>query len=528
MRVIFIVDKVEYYIQSMEPGEPARTARRRPARQRAREYVAGAAERLRGQGLERLPTVPQLARAASVSQVTMLRAVRLLRDEGVLTVSHGKGIRLAAGPMVPVPVPPRERRPYWEETLARIEQDIVAGGYGGDGTLPTPKEMRHRYGVSHRTLRRALDRLVADGVVFPYRRTYRVAAAARQTAERKRVLFVTRTGDTGDLALAGSRAQGLFLALESACARRGLRLGRSAAGTRVSRASAPQSVLGSVVWAGGHGPSELAQLLPRLPDGPVAVVFQVAPEAYRSALRPSRRVQVFSVANSSLPGERMGSYVRGLGHRRVAYISPIFRTPWARNRLAGLKATFEGDGRRVAAVTRDHLPEDDERGGVAGAFEIALDTFREVSRATKSRRHLVPFCSAVERSSVAVHTAFGREFLYRSLLPMFEEALMLDDVTAWVAHNDVVGLRALEFLKRRGVRSPAQLSLVGFDNTADASEAGLTSYDFNLDALARVLADYMVGGTIWRRAHVRSDEIEVEGVVVERDTSGRVGSRKGA
>ena len=63
----------------------------------ARQFLA---EKLKMAGLgssERLPTIQQLASQAGVSHVTMLRAVRIFRRQGVLEVKHGKGIHILTG-----------------------------------------------------------------------------------------------------------------------------------------------------------------------------------------------------------------------------------------------------------------------------------------------------------------------------------------------------------------------------------------------------------------------------------------------
>ncbi|MBD3238988.1 MAG: GntR family transcriptional regulator, partial [Chitinivibrionales bacterium] len=61
---------------------------------RAYAYVTERAGAARSRGCERLPTAQAMAAAAGVSHVTMLKAVRRMRDEGRLTVKHGRGIRI--------------------------------------------------------------------------------------------------------------------------------------------------------------------------------------------------------------------------------------------------------------------------------------------------------------------------------------------------------------------------------------------------------------------------------------------------
>ncbi|MBD3242403.1 MAG: GntR family transcriptional regulator, partial [Chitinivibrionales bacterium] len=301
----------------------ARTGRRQPARARARAFLL---ERIRSatrRGETRLPTVAALAGGAGVSPVTMLHAVRALRDEGVLAVSHGKGIRLIAGAAPSEPAPREPRQPRWREVLARLEQDIIDGRYDSEGVLPTPKQMRHRYGVSHRTLLRALERLVHDGTIAPYRRTYRVRMSSGSSGVRKRVLYVASAGSAGLVSTTTVRSQELYLALERECAQRGLRLEpRPAYHQRIEsfRLSDPSSVLGAIVSPIGLGEDAFGRVLSRLPPLPTGVVVTVADGRYRRVARGGGRVKIFSMANSRLPGQVMGTYLRNLGHSHIAYL----------------------------------------------------------------------------------------------------------------------------------------------------------------------------------------------------------------
>jgi LacI family transcriptional regulator len=105
------------------------------------------------------------------------------------------------------------------------------------------------------------------------------------------------------------------------------------------------------------------------------------------------------------------------------------------------------------------------------------------------------------------------------LRPLFERALGDRRATAWIGVNDTVALAALAFLRAAGRRVPADLSVVGFDDSNDALRAGLASYDFNLPALAEALVEHVVG---WRSRSGRdhSPVAEIPGLLVERDSLG--------
>lgn len=500
--------------------------RARPAQEKALVHLRTAIRQLSDAGQKRLPTVHVLAEEAGVSPLTMLRAVRRLRDQGVVTVSHGRGIRLAE-PNPPFPAEPREARPRlsrWAEVRAHIEADIVAGRYSRGAVLPAPKQLRHELGVSHRTLKRALDGLVESGILVPFRRTYRIASIARPASSRDRVLLAAPLEQSGAMHFPNSRSQELFLAIERECSRRNLAVSLVDVGQpdmvrRMRRE--PSRILGSIVWALGLGQDAVRQFLaPLAVLGPSAALMEVVYPERRQVVASFRQAHLFSIANSPLSGRTVGTFLRALGHRSIVYIAPIFKDSWTRNRLQGLRETFEGDGRRVVAVTRDRLAEDDTPEGIRGRYRQAMDTLQAFTGGPTATPCLGPLHEALQQSPSILFHAYSQQFLYATLTPLFEEALTHADATAWVAHNDVVGLKAMEFLRERGISVPRDISVVGFDNRPEASAAGLTSYDHNGSGLVRAMLDCILGGPLWSRTHRSRGDIEVPGSVIERASTG--------
>ncbi|MBD3239302.1 MAG: GntR family transcriptional regulator [Chitinivibrionales bacterium] len=491
-----------------------------PARVRAREYLKRHIEETRRAGNSRLPPIAKLAALASVSPVTMQRAVHALRDEGILAVSHGLGVRIASSTPAREAQPPRAPGPRWREVMEAIEREILEGRYAADGRLPTPKELRHRFGVCHRTLQRALGGLVSAGVLSRYRRGYRLVRTAPRGAVNT-ILMVRPDSPDGFRVFRDLRTIELFSALEQQCARRDTRLDvvsdegleQFLAGTRRGR-----HPLGCVIWGLGWEPQHVSRLLMLLPSVPVAVLLRRSNEEYRALVSRYRHARIFSFSESRLPGRVMGAYLRRRGHRTVAYLSPLFHSNWTRNRLAGLRDTFEDSDRRVYAVTRHGDPRDASGAKAQQACEEALGALRAASGRTGPGGIPEALVAAVEQLQPLVSREFGRLHLQSSLEALFEEALALTEATAWVAHNDMVGIQALQFLTGRGVAVPGRMSVVGFDNSFAAGQVGLTSYDFDFPALAHLMVDYVLSGPLWRRGK-HNVELEVTGSVVERASS---------
>jgi DNA-binding LacI/PurR family transcriptional regulator len=98
-----------------------------------------------------------------------------------------------------------------------------------------------------------------------------------------------------------------------------------------------------------------------------------------------------------------------------------------------------------------------------------------------------------------------------------------------VGLSDSCARTALDFLRRRGVAVPEEISLVGFDNEAESFATGLSSYDFNMAAAVGAMLEHIMGAPLYRRpAEPQPVVVEIPGRVVARATTGaaRAGRRQ--
>jgi LacI family transcriptional regulator len=100
----------------------------------------------------------------------------------------------------------------------------------------------------------------------------------------------------------------------------------------------------------------------------------------------------------------------------------------------------------------------------------------------------------------------------KDITPLLEKALA-SGATAWIAANDVCALHALAWLQEKGVKLPGDVSLAGFDDTAEALRADLTSYRFASDSMARAMIRHILSPSTGPRV------MRHEGVVVSRGST---------
>ena len=108
-----------------------------------------------------------------------------------------------------------------------------------------------------------------------------------------------------------------------------------------------------------------------------------------------------------------------------------------------------------------------------------------------------------------------------TLTSLFKKAAADKTITAWVCANDSMAFSALSFLHEKKITVPGDISVIGFDNTpVKALDNQLTSLDFNaLGAVHRILN--FIARPPKPRGRYRHTPIEIEGMIIERGTTGK-------
>ena len=496
--------------------------RPRPAQDRAVAAIRGWVAR---DASRRLPSIRAMAARASVSPVTMWKAVGILSREGLLqTVPERRVLVARSGTRVPeraeAPRLPPPARPRWLDLRDEIAHDLLALRFSTATTLPSTKELCARYGVGRLTLGRALRALVEDGCLEREGHGFRPRQSRARPREATVVFLAEQPG--GDvLTDLAPRSLALWRALEERCRGHGLRLRARPAEEHLASArrgtADPPEVIGYVVRNLDLAPALAERLLSRLAalDRPVALVDEVGVPSEREWARRNSRFRAFAIAHSGQAGRDVGERLLDLGHRRVAVFSPFGEATWSRNRLQGLaEALRDAPGGGSLELVSSDFPDDD---ALRNAIARAPGYRALLGRTDRFRRALDPGRPAASGTALPdpALQAFASDAVCGRLRPLFERALAEGRATAWVGVNDTVALAALRFLREAGLSVPRDVAVVGFDNTAEALRGGLASYDFNLAALADALVEHVVG---WRTrsGRDRAPVVEVPGSLVER------------
>jgi hypothetical protein len=102
----------------------------------------------------------------------------------------------------------------------------------------------------------------------------------------------------------------------------------------------------------------------------------------------------------------------------------------------------------------------------------------------------------------------------KRMAPVFEKALKIKEITAWVGTGAYVTAVAAEFLIEHGIDIPNEISLIGFNQNKEIIEYGITVYDF-MDSKEGYLAAHCILGDIPVKRN-RKGYVEYEGQIIVR------------
>ncbi len=491
----------------------------------AERYLRQFVEHIQSEGDSRLPSMRVVARSCGVSHMTMLGALRVLCNEGLLQAAPGRGTRIADTEGAPT-MPASPPRPKSAEVARYIDLDLTRGTYAYGADLPSAKEMAARYGVSPPTLRAALRILEQRRLLERNGRAWRIVNVMRPSS-RSTVVLITRGDGQLQAAWTTPRTRANLYELEQECIRRNVRLEivlcdtatrrlYSLSGSRciLDNPGAAPTVLGFLIWTISLGlPHRRAVVGKVAPyDLPVAVLTESDSKAARAWAAYLPQSHIVTTSPDQQVGHDIAAHLYALGHRSVAFISPEVEVAWSRSRLGGVREVFGLDTTLLGAKP---IPRPVEwRRRTQGAIE----------------RQLMRACSLSElHDDRALATVNMLRWRLREAQLVDQEAkkqqttfrAALDaGCTAWICGNDFTAFAALEFLHGEGVAVPGEVSVTGFDNAEESLYRDLTTYDFNGRGIAQTMLSAVVAPEQWLRHHGRNAHVPVPGHVVTRLTSG--------
>jgi DNA-binding LacI/PurR family transcriptional regulator len=354
-----------------------------------------------------------------------------------------------------------------------MASEIQAGKFASNQILPAPKDYAVRLGLHPATVRKAFALLEARGLIRRQGRSWSVSRPrSRGVGKDPVVLCIGAPGQDGKLRMDTDPEWDFWREIQAEVLRNGL---EPRVETWVGRLpDGIQDAFGAIV-SNWHmldsSPLLDALLRRRLPTALWVANFETLPDA---RYRQVRGLWFHDLATGRDAGKTMARFVAESGHRRIAWVSPFQASPWAKNRLAGLR---EGLGESVEIV--------EACGAWTSEWEIQTDVMKDPAVLGRfSSLEGIDLEAELPALARPLVEAVTRQRYLQAFGPKLEHALE-SGATLWVVCSDIAANWCLHWLRSRGLGAPGDLAVASFDDTREATHLDLTSLRFDVQEMAR-------------------------------------------
>ncbi len=513
--------------------------KQKPGVKKALEYLAAMRDK---KLISTLPPIRTLAKASDVSFVTMWKAFNLFVHDGSIIPAQKNNKYVFS---YDKELPEKQEDPKNESgcgideshissrqsTTDRIYKDIISGRYATNEKLPSCKEMQQIYDVSFTTLKKSLSDLVQEQIIEFRTNGYYLPSLTGNTGH-SRIVVISYGMDDGKLWV-DHQDKNYFRVIESECIRMNIQLDVivhlnkndrlqfiHSATTKEYNLDA-QSILGYIFIVANidSSPESVLDRLVRLKRN-IAVLDVVGGWRIPQCARNNRHVRFFTTTASELPAKRVAQYLLSKGHNRIAFLSPFHRALWSKRRLSTIETMYSRSGPQHSVVPFvlpdyayqwDYLDKQDD----ASDLKTLISEYSQLKKEAKGvlfkqfgnlGYNLIKYITDINCGSAEI---------YEKMHPLFSAALADRSITAWVMANDFAATMAIDFLKEHEMHIPGDLAIISFDNTIDAMEYQLTSWDFNTFGIVNMLLRYILAPhTVKTKSG--NDFLEVDGALVIR------------
>jgi DNA-binding LacI/PurR family transcriptional regulator/DNA-binding transcriptional regulator YhcF (GntR family) len=516
-----------------------------------------------------LPSLNQLAESCHVSRMTMWRAIDRLRNESLL---HTRGRLIICGKSSTLGKPkPAHVGFTWERLKNRIGQDIHAHAFAGTNLPPVNKLAIH-YGSACNTLKKALEKLVSEGLLVHSGRRY-AQTSNRAALYQPSAVFIGQGNSAYGVISLDQRTEQVIRSFEREC--QALHITARIEGFDVGTPTAVIDLCASIektrnitgfiinLWkpsTQAHWQQwlDLFEFLARQ-NIPIIIIDQEGDITFPSHFLRSVNIRVLRIA-AIRAGTMMAEILLRCGYRHAAFLSHDLSAYWVRSRFQGFKKHFESFGGAGAVVEFYSLGDAPDLNDLTrAAMGLNSTQMKALFKAGYSREQLdalVHKMAAPEwaklkamlpenRNAAAVkaYAAFLAHPKRQGLDPRYYDALFQalwtiasteamefgreilfkkvfasSSAEVWVTSDDQTAYSALAFLEKKGRKVPADIAVTGFDDWRESLGYGLTTYNFNMLGIVQQALRMIVDKSFLKS---KPAICEVDGYVVERRTTRR-------
>ncbi|NLG17814.1 MAG: GntR family transcriptional regulator [Fibrobacter sp.] len=452
---------------------------------------------------ECLPPVRNLAGLCMVSPVTVIRAIAVLREEGVIEGGWGKGYSIA-GKKTSSPKVTNYQKTGKVKAIARmLRNDINEGKYPTHQPLPSIKQLSAYYNVSYPSIKKILDMLCKENIIK--RNGVRYHFFTSRIKPRPRIAIVAFGTGRNSVKIETERERNFYRLLSTAAMNHNVRLETVCCDdslvepqfytpddTPLEHFLRSKDICGIILSS--YHMKDSAECLRKLLQYNIPISAWVEDHRIQKMIdRYSgnrKKLSFFDSSYSILPGLEVGRYLIGKGHKKIAYISPYHESPWSQNRLSGLKkaANSYPDVQIFPFVCNQFLND--------YYFLMKVQEESSFDRNCSTRRivkNLHPFLKNGISSIRFEHDTLLRDSLiFTECERLMKQALENSSITAWVCANDHVAVLITDYWNHCSVPLAQRPALMGFDNSFKSFERNISSYEFNAFGEVQLMLNHLL------------------------------------
>lgn len=472
---------------------------------------------------ERLPSVRNLARLCSVSPMTVIRAITVLKNEGVLESRWGSGHFITGRKISGPELTNNQQADRVKRIVLELKNDISEGKYPTHQSLPTIKQLSARYNVSYPSIKKALELLCIEKVIkrsgvryhfFPSRIKSGLKVAIVASGPGRNSIRIETERERNFYRLLSTAAMNHNVALETICCNDSQEeLHFYTPDDSPIETYLKSKDISGIILSSYHM-KDSAECLRRLLQFNIPISAWV--EDHRILKMVDRyssnrkKLTFFDSSYSTLPGYEVGRYLIGKGHKNIAYISPFHQSPWSQNRLSGLKkaALSDPEVRIFPFVCTQYLND------YYFMLKVLEESSFEKNCSTPDiTQKLHPFLQSRISSVRSEHDMLLRDSLiFTECEKLMKKALENSSITAWVCANDHIAVLITDYWNYTSMSLAKRPVLIGFDNSFMSFERNISSYEFNTYGEVQLMLSHLLyPNSLNDKAAVR-----ISGRVVER------------
>jgi DNA-binding transcriptional regulator YhcF (GntR family) len=441
-------------------------------------------------GNNEIPSIRSLAQYFKVSPVTVIRAIDVLKAEGLLSSRWGKGHFLTGEKETPQNDTDIPKLGIYQKTLQRFKEDILNGMYKTYLPLPTIMQLISFYNVSYPTIKKVLSTLLDDNILrlngaryyfFTNRpKINQKIAIITFGLNRDMIKIETERERTFYRMLTSSAAQ-FNVDIEIICYNDYLENPHFFTPGDISLDSYfNTSGICGIILSSYHM-NNSAECLSKLLTYNVPISAWIEDSKIFGTVdkfgNHHKKLTFFDSSYSTKPGNDVGRYLLEKGHRHIAFISPFHGSPWSINRLKGLKkAMLLYPDASIYPFTDSEYINDYfylepilEKNDFDHAF---------ISSNIKMQLHdfLVPRISEIKYEH---DTLLRDNAIFTNTKNAIDQIDSDQSITAIVCVNDLVAGLITDYWNYNEVPLKKRPAIIGFDNSFGCLQRQISSYEFN-------------------------------------------------